>query len=92
MRAAQKTSRKLSPLNRMSAIAMRGPVTNPKNASARRKPKPVPLRSEAVMSATKASRGASRMPLPRRSMTGAVTTLEADSARGNTVFTSEDNK
>lgn len=81
--AIQNTSLKSPPLTDMIAMAASGPATAPMVYSASLKPKPLPRISVGTISAIKASRGASRMPLPMRSQTRPAKTIPAVAASGN---------
>ena len=66
--ATQNTARKSFCQSNIKPTAIKGPVNAPTVSKDWRKPKAAPRTSGSVMSATKASRGAPRMPLPTRSI------------------------
>ena len=82
--ATQNTARKSLAHSSISAVASKGPTNAPTVSSDWRRPKAAPRTAGGVMSATSASRGAPRMPLPTRSMKRAATTTPAPLARANT--------
>ncbi len=82
--ATQKTARKSSAQSSIRPLASSGPAKAPTVSSAWRKPKAAPRWAGGVMSATSASRGAPRMPLPMRSTKRAATTAPSPVARANT--------
>jgi hypothetical protein len=69
-------------------MASRGPAKAPIVSSAWRRPKAAPCSARGVRSATSASRGAPRMPLPTRSRNRAATTQPRVGARANIGLTS----
>ena len=73
MTATQNTVGMLSAESHMTTIASSGPRKAPTVSSDWRRPKLAPRSSGGAMSATSASRGAPRMPLPTRSMKRAAT-------------------
>ena len=68
----------------ISPIASIGPMKAPAVSSDCRSPKAAPRRSGGAISATSASRGAPRMPLPTRSMKRAATSQPTVGASGKT--------
>ncbi len=68
--------------------ASNGPMKAPTESSDCRKPKAAPRCAAGVMPASKASRGAPRMPLPTRSTKRAANTASSPCANGNTGFVS----
>ena len=88
MTAIQNTYVKLSASAAMNRMASSGPSTAPMVSSDWRRPKAVPRRSAGVRSATRASRGAPRMPLPTRSMKRAAVSQPMPVAKGKIGFDS----
>ena len=84
MTAIQNTVVKLLANIAMKMIAASGPSTAPTVSSDCRRPKAVPRKSAGVRSATSASRGAPRMPLPIRSTKRAAVSAAMLDASGNT--------
>ena len=70
----------------ISAIAASGPIRAPAVSRDCRRPYAAPRTSGGEQSATSASRGAPRMPLPMRSTNRAVKTQTAEVASGNSGF------
>ena len=70
----------------ISAIASSGPSTAPMVSIDWRRPNAAPRISGATRSPTIASRGAPRMPLPKRSVRRATVTIATESASGNSGF------
>jgi hypothetical protein len=86
MTATQNTARKSLAQASISPVASNGPAKAPTVSSDCRSPKAAPRMLGGVMSASNASRGAPRMPLPTRSMKRAATTVPTPVARANTGF------
>ena len=84
MTANQNTALKLSAVHHIRAMASRGPMKAPIVSSDWRNPKLAPRRSAGERSATSASRGAPRMPLPIRSTKRAATSQAMVGASGKT--------
>jgi len=82
--AIQNTVVKLSANTAIKTIAASGPSTAPTVSSDCLRPKAVPRRSAGVRSATSASRGAPRIPLPIRSTKRAAVSNVMLEASGNT--------
>ena len=87
MTAIQNTKRKSFSLLSMMRLASSGPEIEPIVNNARRKPKPAPRTREGSSSASSASRGASRRPLPNRSAKRATRTVVTSVASGNSGLT-----
>ncbi len=88
MTATQKTDWKSLAKAHISTMARSGPRKAPTVSSDWRRPKAAPRRPSGARSATSASRGAPRMPLPTRSMKRAVTTQPIEGASGKIGFVS----
>ena len=73
--ATQRTALMSFAHNAMNAMARSGPRNAPTESSDWRSPYAAPRKSGGVMSATKASRGAPRIPLPTRSVKRALERL-----------------
>ncbi len=82
MTATQKTVRKFFAVSHIRPMATRGPRNAPTVSSDWRSPKLAPRNSWRRDVAISASRGASRMPLPMRSMKRAAITQPTDGASG----------
>jgi hypothetical protein len=82
--ATQKTARKSLAHSSISTVASRGPTKAPTVSSDWRRPNAAPRIDGGVRSATSASRGAPRMPLPIRSTKRAATTAPTPVASANT--------
>ncbi|MCY1547996.1 hypothetical protein D9M68_840820 [compost metagenome] len=81
---ANQSTRSISPASRLiSRMASSGPRKAPTVSMAWRRPKLAPRISAGVISATRASLGAPRMPLPMRSSRRAKSTWSTEPARGN---------
>ena len=86
MTATQNTVVKSLAVNHIKAIAKSGPATAPTVSSDCLSPKLAPRNSGGLKSATNASRGAPRMPLPIRSMKRAANNQPTVDAKGKTGF------
>jgi hypothetical protein len=83
MTATANTARKSLAHSSISPTASNGPMKAPAVSSDCRSPKAAPRCAGGAMSATSASRGAPRMPLPTRSSRRAATTMPAPVASAN---------
>jgi len=86
--ASQNASRKSSDDASMISTASSGPVKAPIVSSACLSPNAAPRSGAGVTSATSASRGAPRIPLPIRSISRAPTTTPMPGASANSGFDS----
>lgn len=82
MTAIQNTTTKLLAAHHMNAMASNGPRNAPIVSSDWRSPKLAPRNSGGLRSATRASRGAPRIPLPTRSMKRAAISHSTVDASG----------
>lgn len=89
--ATQNTVRKSLAHNNISPMASKGPRKAPTVSSDCRSPKAAPRWSGGARSATSASRGAPRMPLPTRTSSRAVMTQPAVEASANSGLDSAPN-